>query len=112
MKVYTVEYVPFVMGGSVWQPVCAEVETAFFTYYVGKGVTVCFVRSPNGDRYLVEAISGAFAGKDNLDMFIHDIQKCGDREYMRKQIDNELEKLAQAREITADELWRKLRSDS
>ena len=106
MKVFTLEYVPFVMGGSVWQPMACEVE-ADGPHDIGHGFEGYIVTAPNGKTFIAEAISGAFVGPD-LETVRNDI-RIGEKETMQKQVYDALAMSEKARMAEPDEFWRKLK---
>jgi len=106
MKVFTIAYTPFVMGGSVWQPVCCEVKVDG-PYDIGDGFQGFIVTAPNGKTFIAEATSGAFVGPD-LKSVRKDI-KIGDKALMSKQVVRAVSDMKRAKEIKPSEFWRKLK---
>jgi len=106
IKVFTLEYVPFVMGGNVWQPMATTVK-ADGPHDIGNGYKAYVVTAPNGKTFIAESTSGAFVGPD-LETVKTDIQ-LGDPDIMKKQVKNAVVQSKQAREVDQDEFWRKLK---
>jgi hypothetical protein len=108
VRVYTMEYVPFVMGGSVYQPICTEVESAG-EYDLGKGFTGYLIVAPNGRTFIAEKESGAFIG-GTIDGVRNDITSCDDIQFMQKQVSDAVKYVKQARMVSPSEFWRKLKA--
>ena len=106
MKVFTLEYVPFVMGGKTWQPMCCEVE-ADGPHDLGDGYQGFIVTAPNGQTFIAEAMSGAFVGPD-LKAVKKDIE-TGDKELMVKQVAEACIQMKKAKDVKPDYFWRKLK---
>jgi len=111
IRVYTMKYEPFIMGGSVWQPVAAIVDYEG-EYDLGKGYKGYLIVSPDGKTFVAESESGAFVGP-SIQEVRNDIAKCKDLEFMKKQVKNGKTQSKQAREISAEEFWKlKFKGDS
>jgi len=106
MKVFTIGYFPFVMGGNVWQPIYCEVE-ADGPHDLGLGYEGFIVTAPNGKTFIAEATTGAFVGPD-LKSVMDDI-KTGDPKMMKKQITEAASTVKRAKELLPDEFWRMLK---
>jgi len=102
MKVFTLGYFPFVMGGDVWQPICIDVE-ADGPHDIGNGYQGYVVTAPNGKTFVAEATSGAFVGPD-LKTVKEDIS-LGEKKMMAKQVADAVEQSKKAKELTPDEFW-------
>jgi hypothetical protein len=109
VRVWTLEYVPFVMGGNVWQPVSTDVEH-HGEYNLGKGYKGHLIYAPSGRTYVAESRSGAFVGPSIQDVR-QDIADCEDISLMEKQVTDAIEKSKQARRIKAKEFWRLLKQN-
>jgi hypothetical protein len=107
VRVYTLRYEPFIMGGSVWQPVAANVEWEG-EYDLGKGYRGYLIISPNGKTFVAESQSGAFVGP-SIQQVREDIAESEDIDFMKKQVEDAKIQSKQATEIPADEFWRLLR---
>ena len=106
MKVFTMEYVPFVMGGNVWQPMCCEVE-ADGPHDLGDGYKGYVITAPNGKTFIAEETSGAFVGPD-LKAVREDIE-TGDKSIMADQVADAVIQMKKAKERSQDHFWRKLK---
>ena len=106
VKVYTLEYCPFVMGGEVWQPMATEVE-ADGPHDIGKGFEAYVVTAPNGKTFVAEKESGAFIGPD-LKTVSGDI-KIGELKSMKKQVEDAKLQMAKAKTVTNEYFWKKLK---
>lgn len=95
-------YMPFIMGGDVHKPACAELEVAEETP-VGRSYTVFRVVAPNGTDFYVEALSGAILGSD-LQMIKDDIEQ-GDQEYMERQIATSIQQRNKAQQLEPELFW-------
>jgi len=102
MKVFTLGYFPFVMGGDVWQPICIDVEVDG-PHDIGNGYQGYVVTAPNGKTFVAEATSGAFVGPD-LKTVKEDIS-LGEKKMMAKQVADAVEQSKKAKELTPDEFW-------
>jgi len=102
LKVFTVGYFPFTMGGNVWRPICCEVEVDG-PHDIGKGYKGYVVTAPNGKTFIAEATSGAFVGPD-LKTVKEDIT-LGEKNVMVEQVAKAVEQSKGAKEITPDEFW-------
>ena len=105
MKVWTLEYVPFVMGGSVWQPIYCDIEIQG-TYDLGKGYKGHLVVAPNGKTFVAESETGAFVGP-TIDAVRKDIKKAT-KKVMKQQIEDAKVQVKNAKEVKPEEFWRKL----
>ncbi len=108
IKVYTLEYQPFIMGGNVWQPVATHVE-ASGPHSLGPNYKGFVITAPNGKTFVAEARSGAFVGP-NLKT-VRDDLRIGDPTLMKKQVDDALIQCEQARVVEPDEFWKLLKCD-
>jgi len=106
VKVFTLGYFPFTMGGDVWQPICIEVE-ADGPHDLGDGYKGYVVTAPNGRTFIAEATSGAFVGPD-LETVKTDIQ-LGDKEMMTKQVAAAVKQSKQAKDLTPEKFWSMLK---
>lgn len=106
MWIYTLEYCPFVMGGSVWQPVKTE-WTVEGSFALERGYKGYLAIAPNGTTYVIEGKSGALIGP-SIEEVKKDV-KSGNPEVMKEQIANALKEVANARIVEPDEFWRKLK---
>jgi len=106
IKIYTLRYTPFVMGGKIWQPVTTEVE-ADGPHELGSGYNGFLVTSPTGKTFVVEATSGALVGPD-LKTVKEDI-RIGDPNMMKQQVAEGKIKCNQARWLDPDEFWNLLK---
>jgi hypothetical protein len=102
MKVFTMRYQPFIMGGNVWQPVCCDVEVEG-PYELGLGYKGYVVTAPNGKTFVAEASTGAFVGPD-VKSVKNDIE-TGDQELMKKQVSEAAVLSKKASEVSAEEFW-------
>ena len=102
MKVFTIGYFPFLMGGYPYQPISCEVE-ADGPHSIGKGYKGYVVTAPNGKTFVAEATSGAFVGPD-LKTVREDI-KLGEKKTMAKQVADAVEQGKGAKELTPDKFW-------
>lgn len=101
VRIYTLEYLAFVMGGDVWQPVSTDVEH-HGEYELGKGYKGHLIYAPSGRTYVAESRSGALVGPS-----IHDVRL--DMSLMEKQVTKAIKQSKQARKVTAKEFWRLLK---
>jgi hypothetical protein len=102
LKVFTLGYFPFTMGGNVWQPICCEVE-ADGPHDIGKGYKGYVITAPNGKTFIAEATTGAFVGPD-LKTVKEDIT-LGEESVMVEQVAKAMEQSKQAKEMTPDKFW-------
>lgn len=107
VKVYTLGYFPFVMGGNVWQPISCEVETENKKHDLGRGYKGYLITAPNGKTFVAECDSGAFVGP-TLEQVREDI-KTGDPEVMKKQVADALIESKKAKKIDPSEFWGRLK---
>jgi len=103
IKIYTLRYTPFIMGGNVWQPVGTLVE-ADGPHNLGAGYNGFVITAPNGETRIAEAESGAFVGPD-LKTVKEDI-RVGEPELMKRQVADAKIQSAQAKMIDPDEFWK------
>lgn len=108
MKIWTLRYTPFVMGGEVWQPVCTEV-TASGPFDIGDGYEAYLVIAPNGRTFVAESTSGALVGPDIKTVW-EDI-KLGDKKIMKKQVEDAIKNRDKAEELEPDEFWKLLKCE-
>jgi hypothetical protein len=106
IKVYTIGYFPFIMGGNVHQPISCEVE-AKGPFELGDGYKGYLVQHPNGDTYVAEESSGGFVGP-NLKLVRKDIKE-GDKSIMAKQVVDAVLDSLTARIMPANEFWEMLK---
>lgn len=117
MRIWTLEYRPFVMGGSVWGPMCTDVPLfdekvgqpegfARGPYDIGKGRTGYVVNAPNGKTFIAEGETGALVGPD-LDSVRADVKQA-DESIIREQMKIAHRQASLARHVTPEEFWRKL----
>ncbi len=111
VRVWTLEYVPFVMGGSVRQPIRADVEHCG-EYDLGRGFKGHLIYAPSGKTYVAESRSGAFVGP-TIHAVREDITNCEDINVMEKQVTDAIEKSKQhgGRKVTAKEFWKLLKQE-
>jgi hypothetical protein len=107
VRVWTLEYVPFVMGGNVWQPITTDVEH-HGEYDLGKGYKGHLIYAPSGKTYVAESRSGAFIGPSIHDVRL-DITNCDNKSLMEKQVTDAIKRSKPARHVTAKEFWRLLK---
>lgn len=107
MKVWTMRYTPFVMGGSVWQPVACEIKEAQGPYDLGRGYQGYLVVAPNGTTFVAEAKTGAFVGPSIQDVK-EDIE-TGDPKLMEEQVIKAALDYKRAEVIPEEEFWRLLK---
>jgi hypothetical protein len=110
MKVFTLGYFPFVMGGRTWQEICIEVENADGPHDIGKGYQAYVITAPNGKTFVAEATSGAFVGPDLKT--VRDDIKLGEQETMDKQVAQAVEQSKLAKTLTPEEFWRMLKCNT
>ena len=106
VRVYTLRYEPFILGGSVWQPVSANVEW-HGEYDLGKGFRGYLIVSPNGKTFVAESESGAFVGP-SIQQVREDIAESENLDLMKKQVEDAKKQSKQAKEIPAEEFWKLL----
>ncbi len=109
IRVYTLEYVPFGMGGNVWRPVSTDVEH-HGEYDLGKGFKGHVIYAPSGRTYVAESRSGAFVGPNIFDIR-RDIATCENIKYMEQQVTDAIKQSKQARQIKAKEFWKLLKQE-
>ena len=110
VRVWTLEYVPFVMGGDVRRPVSTDVEH-HGEYDLGKGFKGHLVYAPDGTTHVAESRSGAFIGPSIQDVRL-DITNCDDISLMEKQVTDAIKQSKQGgRKVTAKEFWRLLKQN-
>ena len=109
VRVYTLEYVPFVMGGNVWQPISTSVGH-HGKYDLGKGFQGYLIYAPSGRTYVAESRSGALIGPSIFDVRL-DITNCDNTNVMENQVMDAIEQSKTARKITKKEFWRLLKED-
>ena len=108
VRVWTLKYEPFIMGGSVYQPVAAEVEHQG-EHNLGQGFTGYLVKSPiTGKTYVAESTSGAFVGPTVQQVRL-DILSCDDISVMKRQVEKAKDQAKGANVIPADEFWKLLK---
>ena len=103
MKVWTLGYNPFVMGGSVWQPIATEVEPDSGPYSLGKGLSGYLIISPTGKVFIADAETGAFVGP-SLAQVRQDIAE-GDETVIRQQLDKARTDAGRAEMLTLEQFW-------
>ena len=108
VRVWTLEYVPFIMGGAVHQPVATEVEPQG-EYDLGKGFKGYLIVAPNGKTFVAEKTTGAFVGP-TVEAVRKDIADCKDIELMEKQVVEAREKVKFSRIIPTKEFWKLLKA--
>jgi len=106
IKVFTLGYFPFIMGGNVWQEICIDVE-ADGPYDIGKGYKGYVVTAPNGKTFVAEATSGALVGPD-IKTVKEDIS-IGEQKMMDKQVAQAVEQSKKAKTLSSDEFWKMLK---
>lgn len=106
IKVFTLEYQPFVMGGDVWQPVATTVE-ADGPHDLGAGQNGFVVTTPNRKTFIAEAKSGGLIGPD-LKTVKEDV-RIADPEVMEQQVKNGITQCGNARVVKPDEFWKLLK---
>ena len=102
IKIYTMFYFPFVMGGNVWQPWACEVE-ADGPHDLGGGYQGYLVTSPGGHYVVAEATTGAMIGP-NLEAVRKDIAE-GDPEIMAKQMEQSKSDSTGVQMLEPEEFW-------
>jgi hypothetical protein len=104
---WTYEYRPFVMGGSVWQPMVTELE-CIGPFDLGKGYEGYFAVDPStGITLVCESQSCGIVG-NFIEQVAKDIAE-GDDEVMKKQVYDAILKYQGARRVAPEEFWKKLR---
>lgn len=104
IKIWTLKYNPFVMGGPVWKPVYTEVE-AQGKYDLGKGFSGYLIVAPDGRTFVTESQSGGIVG-DTITSVQKDIKECEDINFMERQIKEAIEVFKNAEEIPEEEFWK------
>lgn len=113
MIVWTVEYVPFAMGGDVWQPIKTDVD-------IKQRITIgeyefVVIKHPVHEQYhIAEAVTGALVqvGKTEAEAIENIARDCKaiDTEILRTQLDEARQAVSRARSVEPNEFWRKLKS--
>jgi F420-0:gamma-glutamyl ligase-like protein len=106
VKVWTMGYFPFTVGGNVWQPIKAEVE-ATGPHELGKGFKGYLCTSPSGRTKVAEASTGAIVGDTLIDV-MKDIADCDDIEFMNKQVRDATREMKQGHDLTTEDFWNRL----
>lgn len=109
LKVFTLAYFPFTMGGRVWRPMACEIEFENYDgpHDLGGGYRGYIITAPNGATFIAEADSGGFVGP-SLKMVRQDIEN-GDPAVMKQQVEDALRQSKEAEVVDTDEFWRKLK---
>jgi hypothetical protein len=102
MKIWTMGYFPFTLGGDVHRPICCDVEVSG-PHDLGFGYQGYVATSPNGRTFVAESETGAIVGPSLSDV-INDISQ-GDPSIMRKQIEKAHETAKRAEELSPDRFW-------
>lgn len=100
-------YRPFIMGGNVNVPVCADVEIHGYVDmklpHTHPRVTLVHVKDMQGRDYYVESASGALMGTD-LNSLYQDYRTAAP-EILSKQLDEAVERAKGATEVDPEEFW-------
>lgn len=107
MKIWTVAYRPFVMGGNVYATIYCEVEVTG-PHDLGKGYQGYMATSPSGETFVVESTTGAIVGP-TLEEVRADVA-AADKTVMDEQIANAAEQFKEAERVSPDYFWRFLRA--
>lgn len=102
IKIWTAAYMPFILGGDVYQPLFCEVE-AQGPIDLGRGYKGYLVLAPDGSTVVAESTSGGLVGP-TIQEVRADI-KSGSIAVMRKQVEEAVEKGKTARPIAPEEFW-------
>jgi hypothetical protein len=102
LKIYTMFYFPFVMGGNVWQSRACEVEVDEL-HELGGGYQGYLVTSPNGHYVVAEATTGAMVGP-NLEEVRKDIAEA-DPDVMAKQMAQAKSDSTGVQELEPEKFW-------
>lgn len=110
MRIWTIGYFPWILGGDVKPNVMADVEVDG-PHDLGKGYIGYRAASPSGKTYIAESETGAIIG-GSLSMVRADIADA-DEEVMRKQIANAHERLNlhDTRFMTPADFWQHMKAD-
>ncbi len=102
IKVWTLGYSPFIMGGNVNAPIMAEVE-ALGPFDLGKGYSGYLVTSPTGKTFVAESETGAFVGPD-IESVRADVRDA-DPKVMWEQVEEAKKLLVDVRYLSPKEFW-------
>lgn len=108
LRIWTMGYFPFTMGGQVYRPIGANVlvnEESLFD--VGRGIQAYLIVSPSGKTVVAEKRSGAIIG-NSIEEVRADVQ-TGTDESCEQQIVEGLENAARAELIDKLEFWRRMK---
>lgn len=106
MRIWTVGYRPFIMGGNVNAPVCIETE-ATGPFDLGKGWKGYVVVAPSGKTFVAESITGAIVGS-TIEEVRADVATAAES-IMIRQIEDAKKRAAEAEAVSADVFWRQLK---
>lgn len=107
VKIWTMGYFPFTMGGSVHQPISCEVH-AIDLFDIGKGQKAYLVLSPKGKLYVAESETGAIVGHD-VEEVRKDISSTTE-EVLKGQLEEARKLASKAKELSIEEFWSMFRS--
>jgi hypothetical protein len=105
MRIWTLGYTPFVMGGSTLQPICTHVPVTG-PIKLPKGIEVYEARSPHGKTYVVEATTGGIVG-DSVAKVRQDLGQAP-QAVLAKQLAQQRAKGEQATELQPGDFWRRM----
>lgn len=108
LKVYTLSYRPFILGGDVNGPISTAAAVDSGPHKLGRGVSCYVVRKPNGGTVIAEATTGALIGP-TLNQVIADVQS-GDPQIMAKQMKQAMIDSKRATPVEPAEFWGRMRS--
>lgn len=107
MLIWTTGYRPFILGGNCNAPLGIEISEE----ELGPPIDLPFgfqayeFENPNsGETHIIEKTSGAFIGND-LQQVCNDIEQCGDKEMMQKQVANALEQRRSVETMEPEKFW-------
>lgn len=106
IKVFTLAYQPFRLGGDLHTPISCEVEVTG-PYKLGLGYEGYLVTAPNGSTFVAESTTGAFVGPTIREVR-QDIE-AGDPKLMKAQVKSAKGLAARAEPTSANRFWSMLR---
>ncbi len=111
MRIFTLGYFPFTMGGTIWRPISIEAEP--LSSHTQDGVTLCVFRNPiSGKFHVAEELSGGMVGHGTsesgaLASTLQDLADA-DKKIVKEQIQDAIKQSQEAKELVPEEFWRRL----
>lgn len=101
MRIWTMGYFPWTMGGEVYRPICCTVNAV--GPYTVKGNKLFVVTSPKGSTHIAEGTTGALVG-ESLEQATRDIETANPA-VMQQQLEQAKAMIRKAERLTTEEFW-------